>query len=78
MKELEADIIFIEADQIIYTKVLDVMFALKNKGKNLFPIIILYKVGFRHEYAAHNLQFIQKIWYSTAPFFRAGLVDWVL
>ena len=62
----------------MYMKVLDVMFALKNKRKNLFPIITLYKGGFRHEYATHNLQFIQKIWYSTAPFFRAGLVDWGL
>ena len=40
MKELEKDFIFTEFDQAIYTKVLDVMFALKNKGEDLFPTII--------------------------------------
>lgn len=34
MKELETGFIFIEADQVIYRKVLDVMFALKNKEED--------------------------------------------
>ena len=46
MKELETDFIFIEADQAIYTKVLDDMFALKNKDENLFPTIIPRMGGF--------------------------------
>ena len=33
MKESEIDFIFIEADQVIYTKVLEAMFALKNKSE---------------------------------------------
>ena len=36
IKELEMDFIFIEADQAIYTKVLDVMFASKNTGEDIF------------------------------------------
>ena len=36
IKELETDFIFIEADQAIYTKVLDVMFASKNTGEDIF------------------------------------------
>ena len=46
MKEHETDFIFIEADQAIYTKVLDVMFSLKNKGEDLFQTIIPRMVGF--------------------------------
>ena len=46
MKELETDFIFVEVDQAIYTKVLDVMFALKNKGEDLFPTTILHMDGF--------------------------------
>ena len=40
MKELGTTFIFIEADQAIYTKILHVMFSLKDKGENLFPTII--------------------------------------
>ena len=36
MKEIETDFIFIDADQAIYMKVLDVIFALKIKGKIFF------------------------------------------
>ena len=46
MKELEKDFIFTEFDLAIYTKVLDVMFALKNKGEDLFPTIIPHMVVF--------------------------------
>ena len=46
MKQLETDFIFIEADQTIYRKVLDVIFPLKNKGEDLFPTIIPRMVGF--------------------------------
>ena len=45
-KELETDFIFIEADQALYTEGLDVMFALKNKGEDLFPTIILHRDDF--------------------------------
>ena len=45
-KELGIDFIFIEADQAIYTKVLDVMFFLKGKGEDLFPTIIPRMGGF--------------------------------
>ena len=46
MIELETDFIFIEADQAIYTKVLNVMFSLKNKGEDLFKTIIPRMGGF--------------------------------
>ena len=46
MNELETDYIFIEADQAIYSKVLDVMFALKNKGEDFFPTIVPCTGGF--------------------------------
>ena len=46
MKQLETDFIFIEADQTIYRKVLDVIFPLKNKGEDLFPTTIPRMVGF--------------------------------
>ena len=46
------------------------MFALKNKGEDLFPTIIPHGwFSYRHVHAMYNLQFIQKMWYSTAPFF---------
>ena len=45
-EKLKIDLIFIEADQAICTKVVDVMFALKNKGKNLFPTMIPRMGGF--------------------------------
>ena len=32
LKQLETKFIFIDADQAIYTKILDVMFSLKDKG----------------------------------------------
>ena len=32
LKQLETNFIFIDADQAIYTKILDVMFSLKDKG----------------------------------------------
>ena len=46
MKELETSFIFIEADQAIYTEILDVMFSLKDKGEDLFPTIIPRVGGF--------------------------------
>ena len=39
MKELETDFICSATNQAICTKVLDVMFALKNKGEDLFLTI---------------------------------------
>ena len=46
MKELKTNFIFIEADQAIYTKILDVMFSLTDKGEDLFPTIIPRMGGF--------------------------------
>ena len=37
MKELETDFVFTEADQVIYTKVSDVMLALKNNRIFFLP-----------------------------------------
>ena len=45
---------------------------MKNKGEDLFPTIIP-RIGIfhiRHVHATYSLQFIQKMWYSTAPFFN--------
>ena len=47
MKELETDFIFTEADLAIYTKVSDVILALKNNREDLFPTIISHMGGFR-------------------------------
>ena len=71
MKEFEIDFIFIEADQVIYTKVLDVAFALENNGKGLFYYHNSTNgwFSYRHVHVMYYLQFIQKIRYSTAPFF---------
>ena len=71
MKELETDFIFIEADQAIYTKLLNVVFTLKNKGEKFFSYHNTTHgwFSYRHVHGTYNLQFIQKIWYSTAPFF---------
>ena len=46
MKELETDFIFTEADLAIYTKVSDVILALKNNREDLFPSIISHMGGF--------------------------------
>ena len=46
MKELKTNFIFIEVDQAIYTKILDVMFSLKHKRKDLFPTIFSRMGGF--------------------------------
>ena len=46
MKELETDFISIESDESIYTKVPDVIFALKIKVEDAFPAIFLCKGGF--------------------------------
>ena len=46
MKEPETNFIFIEADQAIYTKILDVMFSLKDKSEYLFLTIIPCMDGF--------------------------------
>lgn len=45
-KESETNFIFIEADQALYKKVLDVMLALKNKGIDLFAAITPCMGGF--------------------------------
>ena len=46
MKQLETKLIFIDADQAIYTKILDVIISLKDKGEDLFPTIISRMGGF--------------------------------
>ena len=46
MKELKTNFIFIEADQAIYTKILNVIFSLTDKGEDLFPTIIPRMGGF--------------------------------
>ena len=46
MEELETNLIFIEVNQAIYTKVLDAMFRLKDEGENLFDNIIPCMGGF--------------------------------
>ena len=47
MKKLEANFIFTEADQAIYTKIVDVIFSLKDKGEDLFPTTIPRIGGFQ-------------------------------
>ena len=67
MEELETNLIFIEVDQAIYTKVLDAMFRLKDEGENLFDNIIPRLGGFhilicmlRTIYSLfHNCGFVQ-------------------
>ena len=44
--ELGTEFIFIEADQAIYTKVLDAMFKMRNDGKDMFERIIPRMGGF--------------------------------
>ena len=44
--ELGTEFIFIEADQAIYTKVLDAMFKMRNDGKDMFERIIPRIGGF--------------------------------
>ena len=46
MEELELPFIFIEADQAIYTKMLDAMFKLESEGKEVFKKIIPRMGGF--------------------------------
>ena len=46
MKKLEANFIFTEADKAIYTKIVDVIFSLKDKGEYLFPSTIPRIGGF--------------------------------
>ena len=46
MKELKTNFIFIEVDQAIYMKILDVMFSFKDIGKDLFPTIFSRMGGF--------------------------------
>ena len=46
MKELNTDFIFIEADQAIYTKVLDAMFRMRSDREDLFKTIIPRMGGF--------------------------------
>ena len=46
MHELNLEDIFLEVDQAIYTKVLDVMFKLEDEGNNVFDKIILRMGGF--------------------------------
>ena len=46
MKKLEANFIFTEADQAIYTKIVNVIFSLKDKGEYLFPTPIPRIGGF--------------------------------
>ena len=36
--------------------------------------VILHMGGFRYEHATYNLQFFQKIWYSSFP--QQALVGW--
>ena len=44
--ELETEFIFIEADQAIYTKVMDAMFKMKDEGRNYMDRIIPRMGGF--------------------------------
>ena len=47
MKKLEANFVFTEANQAIYTKIVDVIFSLKDKGEDLFPTTIPRIGGFQ-------------------------------
>ena len=71
MVELETEFIFIEADQAIYTRVLDIMFALKNKGEDLFKIFDSTYGWFSywHVYDSNHLRTIQKMWHCSTAFF---------
>ena len=70
MKELETGFTFNEVVQAMYRKVLDVMFSFKDKGENLFPTFSTHRrLSYSHVHATYNLQFIQKMWFSTTPFF---------
>ena len=46
MKKLEGNFIFTEADQAIYTKIVNVIFSLKDKGEDLFSTPIPHIGGF--------------------------------
>ena len=73
-KDLETDFIFIETDQAIYSKVLDRMFALKNKGKDLFPTIIPGMGGFHISiYMPHTIYSLFKRCSIVQLLFSAGL-----
>ena len=47
--ELGTEIIFIEADQATYTKVLDAMFKMRNDGKDMFERSITRTKGFHNK-----------------------------
>ena len=47
--ELGTEIIFIEADQATYTKVLDAMFKMRNDGKDMFERSITRMEGFHNK-----------------------------
>ena len=61
--ELGTEFIFIEADQAIYTKVLDAMFKMRNDGKDMFEKIIPRMGGFISQFVCCALYtvFIQKL-----------------
>ena len=46
MNELELEFIFLECDQAIYTKVLQIMFKLERENKDLYGRIVLHMGGF--------------------------------
>ena len=45
-KELGLTYIFLEVDQVIYAKVLDVMFKLENENNKIFDKIVVHMGGF--------------------------------
>ena len=67
MEEMETNLVFIEVDQAIYTKVLGAMFRLKDEGEHLFDNIIPRLGGF------HSLICMLRTIYSL--FHNSGFVQ---